>query len=375
MAICMSISIKHPVGAGRSTRNEKADVRAVQEQLNGHMGPSREPLEVDGACGALTEAAIGSFQAEVLGFRRPDRRVDPGGKTLRALNDPGSTDKWARMSLAPPPPPAALPRGDPGAPKPAQQLPNATTAELKANDQLRQAIGELQHKDEVGELYDVLIKDYFPVIKPMLATISNGQEAHRIALGFQQLIKAGWSASGAAQTIATAFRTKPAAAVVRGLDELAQSSAMGRSLGKLGKGVFVLALFITAIEVRRHWMKGHYGAAAGEVYKTGMAALIPWAGLIDGVQAMLEGFEPSLARQPAARWMFDILRAINPLAAGAVAVDSVVTLVDSAVSGLIRGEFDMGQLEALVDRMHKSPLQIFARLGEGLGDWLYDAIN
>ena len=380
MAICMSISINQAVGAGASARNDAADVRAVQEQLNGHMGPSREPLEPDGKCGSLTNGAIRSFQSEVLGFGHPDGRVDPGGKTLRALNDPTSTAKWARMSVAPtvrpkPPRPSGLPASGPGRPKTPVPMPNAMSRELRGNSHLREEIAKLPAKDEVGELYDVLIKDYFPAIKPMLATISNGQEAHRIALGFEKLIKAGWSAKGAAQTLGTAFRYKPAGAVVNGLDELAKSSTMGRVLGKLGKGVFVLALFITAIEVRRHWMKGHYGAAAGEIYKTGMAAFIPWAGLLDGVQAMLEGFEPSLKNSPVMRWTFDVLRSVNPLGAGAVGVDSIVTIIDTMASGILRGEWNTRQLDALVERMHASPLQVFARIGEGLGDWLYDALN
>ncbi len=92
---------------GRGGRNARADVSAVQSQLNDQMNPPRVRLAVDGIYGPKTRAMIRDFQATVCEFRWPDCRVDPNGQTLAALNDPASEGKWARMSLPPsggPPP-------------------------------------------------------------------------------------------------------------------------------------------------------------------------------------------------------------------------------------------------------------------------------
>lgn len=72
---------------GRGGRNfPPVDVMTVQYLLNcvpaGQGGPSPE-LAVDGAAGPKTIAAIEKYQRS-LGVI-PDGRVDPGGKTLRAL--------------------------------------------------------------------------------------------------------------------------------------------------------------------------------------------------------------------------------------------------------------------------------------------------
>lgn len=44
------------------------------------------PLEVDGKCGPVTTDLIQEFQKRVVGMSTPDGRVDPGGTTLRQLN-------------------------------------------------------------------------------------------------------------------------------------------------------------------------------------------------------------------------------------------------------------------------------------------------
>lgn len=98
MSLSTSIGLRGSVGRGGG--NDRRDVRVVQERLNELMGPSRQPLTVDGLCGPKTREMIGDFQRNVLGFRWPDERVDPGGKTIRALNDPGSAQRWKRTSVS-----------------------------------------------------------------------------------------------------------------------------------------------------------------------------------------------------------------------------------------------------------------------------------
>ena len=65
---------------GKGSPNHKSDVQLVQEALNKHGFKT----SVDGSCGAQTIKAITEFQ-RMLGFRKPDARVDPGGKTWQKL--------------------------------------------------------------------------------------------------------------------------------------------------------------------------------------------------------------------------------------------------------------------------------------------------
>jgi hypothetical protein len=70
--------------------NRPPDVVTVQELLD--RVPPREggpapPLIVDGVCGPLTIKAIQAFQLRHFGFHGMDGRVDPGGRTLRKLNE------------------------------------------------------------------------------------------------------------------------------------------------------------------------------------------------------------------------------------------------------------------------------------------------
>lgn len=96
MAITSSIGITASVGRGG--RNNAPDVRTIQERLNVLMGTSRQHLTVDGLSGPKTRGMIGDFQRNVLSFRWPDQRVDPAGRTIRALNDPNSARQWQRTS-------------------------------------------------------------------------------------------------------------------------------------------------------------------------------------------------------------------------------------------------------------------------------------
>ena len=71
---------------GRSGDNRPSDVRLVQQLLNEFPIPRiRAPLVVDGAIGTKTIRRIEAFQASILKLRKPDGRVDPGGKTITAL--------------------------------------------------------------------------------------------------------------------------------------------------------------------------------------------------------------------------------------------------------------------------------------------------
>ena len=72
---------------GKDATNSPEDVRTVQQLLNQNilrLAPLK-PCAVSGICDSQTIALIEQFQRVVLGFTDPDGRVDPGGRTLTAL--------------------------------------------------------------------------------------------------------------------------------------------------------------------------------------------------------------------------------------------------------------------------------------------------
>lgn len=72
--------------------NLSNDVIAIQKLLNSHKKKQGIPslLREDGRIGPLTIRAIEEFQRNVVRMSAPDGRVDPGGGTLRKLNELGS---------------------------------------------------------------------------------------------------------------------------------------------------------------------------------------------------------------------------------------------------------------------------------------------
>jgi putative chitinase len=73
---------------GNNGHNSIDDVKTVQILLNFHLEkqPGRSLLKEDGIAGTSTLAAIEEFQHRVVGMKKPDGRVDPGGTTLRTLH-------------------------------------------------------------------------------------------------------------------------------------------------------------------------------------------------------------------------------------------------------------------------------------------------
>lgn len=89
---------------GYGGRNNKADVLVVQRLLNNFtVGMGINAIAVDGGFGDETGKAIKRFQSRILGISAPDGRVDPGGRTIRALNavaPPGPSNDPAKLSGA-----------------------------------------------------------------------------------------------------------------------------------------------------------------------------------------------------------------------------------------------------------------------------------
>ena len=59
---------------------------------------------------------------------------------------------------------------------------------------------------------------------------------------------------------------------------------------------------------------------------------------------------------------------MNPLAAGAVYMDTYVTVIE----GILKLDLNQARFQELVDRMEKSPMRVYTEMGNHLGDWLGD---
>lgn len=75
--------ITNPVG--RNGVNARPDVKTVQRLLNRIPLTPLRRLTEDGLAGPQTVAVIEEFQRRIVGYRSPDGRIDPGGKSMRAL--------------------------------------------------------------------------------------------------------------------------------------------------------------------------------------------------------------------------------------------------------------------------------------------------
>jgi hypothetical protein len=74
---------------GNSAANLEQDVRTVQFLLNKNirrLAPVAR-LKEDGDCGPITIGVILQFQLRVMGYTKPDGRIDPGGVSIRKLNE------------------------------------------------------------------------------------------------------------------------------------------------------------------------------------------------------------------------------------------------------------------------------------------------
>lgn len=89
---------------GSNGVNAKADVLLVETLLNKYLAVQGEPLlNADGFVTVDTILAIQDYQKKICGHANPDGRIDPGGKTWKAL------DAGTGLSPAPTPVPGPAP--------------------------------------------------------------------------------------------------------------------------------------------------------------------------------------------------------------------------------------------------------------------------
>jgi len=126
---------------------------------------------------------------------------------------------------------------------------------------------------------------------------------------------------------------------------------------------------ITMIEVADKFEQGDYLYGATELYKHFMGKAIPWAGMVEGLQSLVEAIAPGSVKNSK---IFQVIRACDPIGLGASGVDSMTTLVLGTIHLIQTGEIDTARLNRLVARMKQGPTKIFADMGEELGDSLYE---
>ncbi len=359
MPIYSSIGLRASVGRGG--RNESTDVSAVQKRLNELMHAPRVKLVVDGRSGPKTEAMIADFQKVVLGNQYPDAKVDPGGATIRALNDGASEGKWARMSMAP----------GAGGPGPFPGLaPNNSSLGVPRGQQLLQEAAAAQNSSvSFDEIRRALIDTGFPPFKSFLGTIGKAEEARAIVGAWKQIRSFGFSATEAAKIYNELAKLDPAKTKAFFEAAAKPGSKLAGTLGKLAKLGDKVNLVIVLIEVTDKMAQGDYLYGTAEMYKQFMGKAIPWAGAVEALQSIVEGVLPASAKNSE---VFKVMRACDPVGLGAVGVDAVGTLAIGLVEMVVSGQMDPMRLNRLVDRMKSGPTAFFAQLGENLGDSVYE---
>ena len=375
MAIIRSITIKLSVGA--RGRNDPADVLEVQRQLNALMQPPRVALKEDGRNGPKTEATIRDFQKSVLKSALPDGRVDPGGKTLARLNDPASEGVWAGQSLAPPA--AAAPAG--GKPPPSLP-PNLSPAEKALFVRLWEAAerhpGVAQQAQARSFFFvwlDDMVTGDIQALKNLLNVqaglaemVLKGDKLQLLVKGVYEFSRLQVSKRDIGRALVMLHKARGFSGSLQFLGALDGSTRLVRGLAALGKGATVLGVISTSLECIDCFKKGQYGKGAGEVYKLVMGTAVPWAGLVDVLQSLVALLDPALGAHKNVRQFFAMLKHANPLAAGAVYIDTYVTVIE----GIITLDLNQARFEALEERIKESPLAVYRLMGHQIGNWIGD---
>jgi hypothetical protein len=100
-------NVRISASVGKGGKNVFGDVLVVQILLNKFIVPGSLKLPVlmqDGQGGPKTTKAIETFQLQIAGLSKADGKVDPNGKTLKALNGPLPSVQGSKS-----PPPGAKP--------------------------------------------------------------------------------------------------------------------------------------------------------------------------------------------------------------------------------------------------------------------------
>lgn len=330
------------------------DVAKLQTDLNRAYPRDIPQLRPDGVFGPKTREWVVKFQRN-----NPPLMADGvvGPKTLAKLatlaSGPGAPPPVGGMPIPPP-------------------LPATGIARFQA-DMLK----EFEKKgkaNEFGAFLADLEANTIPGWKIFLGTIGRVEDARQLASFWVEL-------SHMLRGVEDQRRIVLAGIAKLNKNDLEIFEALAKPTGKLGKAVAfmgsvatVAGYIVTVIECVQHARRGDAGAVAAELYKFAMGKAVPWAAMIEGVGSLLDGVVPEETRKNS--YVFKILRSCDPIGLGAVAVDSLGSIVTSGAEMAAAGRLDVdiltNRLTPLVARMKQGPASIFVELGENSGDALYE---
>lgn len=378
MPITRSIRITASVGARGI--NLGPDVLDVQRQLNAMLQPPRVPLKEDGKNGPKTEAMIRDFQRAVMGVKQPDGRVDVGGKTLARLNDPAAEALWAGQSIGEP---AAAPTAGPAA-KSGPRLPDKLTTDEKDRYARLWAAAEaspglkafVAARDFLFVWLQDMVDGDLQQVKAFLnaqslvsdLVVPGSEPLVRLARGVLALNRLVDSPRTVSDIVYQLLKTRGRVGLFQFFGALEKSPKLAGDLKALGRRALVVSVIVTSIEAATLIHQGQYGAAAGELYKLGMGVAVPWAGLVDAAQSTVEALFPDSQGNQRVKRLFKLLEHVNPLAAGAVYMDTYVTVIE----GILKLDLSTHRFEELVGRMEDGPMRVYTEMGTHLGDWVGD---
>lgn len=335
-------------------------VSKLQSDLN-KLYPGVFPqLSTDGVFGPKTKEWVVKFQRG-----NPPLMADgiAGPKTLAKLQVlAGGGTLAPGMPTIPPPP----------------QPPGAGVGIDKFRAEMQQKFSEKgASPDDFGKFLNDIEAKYAPTLKNYLNTIGRVEDARQIAsfwIELNRLLKG----------VEDQRKLVLAGIVHLNKNDLEIFEALAKPTGKFGKAMAavgtaasIAGIALTAFECIQHTRREDYGAVVAEIYKFAMGKAVPWAAVIEGVGSLLDGFVPEKTRNNS--YAFKILRSIDPIGLGAVAVDSVGTIVKGGVESFMNKNPSESALDTmsrnltpLVARMKQGPANVFVELGSNSGDALFE---
>lgn len=331
------------------------DVAKLQTDLNKAYPRDMPQLRPDGVFGPKTKEWVVKFQRSNPPLR-PDGIVGP--KTLAKLatlaSGPGAPPPVGGITI--PPPPSA----------PALGI-NKFQAEMRQEFERKGAGGTF------GEFLNDLESNTIPGWKIFLGAIGRVEDARTVANFYLALRKLGLSGAQLSTVLGATMRVNKDALVFFEAVS-APAGKFGSALKFAGSVANVAGLIVTATECVQHARRGDTGAVAGELYKFVMGKMVPWAAIIEGFGSLLDGVVPEETRKNS--YAFKIMRSLDPIGLGAIAVDSMASITTGATEMVAAGRVDIDiltrRLTPLVARMKQGPASLFVELGENSGDALYE---
>ncbi|HQU94458.1 MAG TPA: peptidoglycan-binding domain-containing protein [Pyrinomonadaceae bacterium] len=332
------------------------DVVNLQSSLNKAYPRDLPQLKPDGVFGPKTREWVVKFQRGNPPLS-PDGVVGP--KTL------------ARLA-------AYAPSPGPGVPPPVGGITIPPAPPAAGIDRFRaEMLQEFEKKgksNEFGAFLNDLESTTIPGWKIFLGTIGRVEDARQLASFWVEL-------SQMLRGVEDQRRIVLAGIAKLNKNDLEIFEALAKPTGKLGKAVAfmgsvasIAGYLVTVIECVQHARRGDAGAVAAELYKFAMGKAVPWAAIIEGVGSLLDGVVPENTRKNS--YVFKMLRSMDPIGLGGVAVDSLGSIVTAGAEMAARGRLDIdiltNRLTPLVARMKQGPANIFVELGENSGDALYE---